>query len=121
MVTGDTLFNGTVGNCFSGDLKGFYHSIKHLLSFPDETIVYAGHDYVTDSMVVAKRLEPENPDIDRFLTDYRPEHVLSTLAEERKINPYLRFNEPEIIAFLKQQGLPVGTEFERWESIMAID
>lgn len=121
LITGDTLFNGTVGNCFSGDLKGFYHSIKHLLSFPDETVVYAGHDYVKDSMLVAKRLEPENPDVDRFLAAYRPGHIISTLADERKINPYLRFNEPSIIAFLKRQGLPVDSEYERWESIMAID
>src|SRR5512145_1706894 len=31
LITGDTLFNGTVGNCFTGDLKGFFHSIKHLM------------------------------------------------------------------------------------------
>lgn len=121
LVTGDTLFNGTVGNCFSGDLKGFYHSIKHLLSLPDETIVYPGHDYVKDSMAVAKRLEPENQDIDRFLAGYTPDHIRSTLADERKINPYLRFNEPAIVAFLEKEGLSVGTEYERWESIMAID
>ncbi len=121
LVTGDTLFNGTVGNCFSGDLKGFYYSIRHLLSFPDDTIVYAGHDYVKDAMAVAKRLDPDNPDLDRFLAAYRLDHIVSTLADERKVNPYIRFNEPAIIAFLKRQGLPVGTEYERWESIMAID
>ncbi len=121
LVTGDTLFNGTVGNCFSGDLKGFYHSIKHLSSFPDETLVYAGHDYVQESMAVAKRLEPENTDIDRYWAAYRPDHIVSTLADERKINPYIRFNEPAIIAFLERQGLAVDTEYQRWESIMAID
>ena len=121
LVTGDTLFNGTVGNCFSGDLKGFYRSITHLLSFPDDTRIYAGHDYDSEAMATAKRLEPENPDIDRFRAAYRPDHVVSCLADERKINPYIRFNEPTIIAFLKRRGLPVGTEYERWESIMAID
>ena len=30
-------------------------------------------------------------------------------------------NEPAIVAFLERQGLPVGTEYQRWESIMAID
>ena len=121
LITGDTLFNGTVGNCFSGDLKGFYQSIKKLMALPDDTIVYAGHDYVNDSIAVAKRLEPDNPDIDRFLDKYNKAHVRSTLADERKINPYVRFNEKPIIAFLRKQGLAVGTEYERWESIMAID
>jgi hydroxyacylglutathione hydrolase len=72
-------------------------------------------------MAVAKRLEPENRDVDRFLAAYRPDYIVSTLGDERKINPYLRFNEPSIITFLKRQGLAVGTEYERWESIMAID
>ncbi len=121
MVTGDTLFNGTVGNCFSGDLKGFYRSIKMLMSFPDDTIIYAGHDYVKDSMTFAKYLEPDNKDIDRFLEKYNSDHLFSTLQEERKINPYLKFNDPKIIAFLKQKRLPVNTEMERWESLMSIE
>jgi len=121
IITGDTLFNGTVGNCFSGDLKGFYHSIKKLLALPDQTIVYAGHDYVKDSMAVASSIEPQNPDIDRFLDSYDAKHIWSTLEDERKINPYVRFNEAGIIDFLRTQNLPVETEYERWESIMAID
>jgi len=121
LLTGDTLFNGTVGNCFSGDLPAFYRSIRFLLSLPDETLVYAGHDYVRDAMAVAKRIEPGNDAIDPFLKRYTPAHVRSTLAQERRVNPYLRFNEPAIVNFLKKRGLPVGTESERWESIMAID
>ncbi|HOE23724.1 MAG TPA: hydroxyacylglutathione hydrolase, partial [Smithellaceae bacterium] len=26
LITGDTLFNATVGNCFTGDLRGFFES-----------------------------------------------------------------------------------------------
>jgi hydroxyacylglutathione hydrolase len=121
LLTGDTLFNGTVGNCFSGDLKAFYRTVKHLLSLPADTLVYAGHDYVKDAMTAARRIEPGNPDIDRFLSGYSPDHVFSSLSDERKVNPYLRFNEPTVISFLEKKGLPVGSEIERWESIMAID
>jgi hydroxyacylglutathione hydrolase len=121
LITGDTLFNGTVGNCFSGDLKRFYNSIKMLMAFPDETVIYAGHDYIKDSMVFAKALEPENPDIDTFIENYDPAHVFSTLQEERKINPYLKFNDNKIIAFLEQKGLAVGTEYDRWVSLMGIE
>jgi hydroxyacylglutathione hydrolase len=120
LITGDTLFNGTVGNCFSGDSRGFYRSIIHLLSFDDDTIVYAGHDYVEESMAFARSLEPSNRDIDRFMDHYEKEHVYSTLAQERLINPYLRFNEKTIIRLLRTRGLAVETEFQRWESIMSI-
>jgi hydroxyacylglutathione hydrolase len=121
LITGDTLFNGTIGNCFSGDLEGFFRSIRELMAFPDDTMVYAGHDYVRDSLAFAKRLEPENREIGDFLKRYDPHHVFSTLAEEKKINPYLRFNEPSIVNLLAGLGLPRGTEWDRWRSLMSIE
>lgn len=121
LVTGDTLFNGTIGNCFSGDLEGFFGSIKKLMAFPEETVIYAGHDYVRDSMAFARILEPGNADIDTFLKNYDPGHVRSKLSEEFRVNPYLRFNAPEMVAVLAQKGLPGETEYQRWESIMSIE
>jgi hydroxyacylglutathione hydrolase len=121
LVTGDTLFNGTVGNCFSGDLRSFYESICFLMGFDDHTRIYAGHDYVQYSMEFAAVLEPDNAAIETFLRQYDPAHVWSTLAQERQVNPYLRFNEPGIIDLLEKRGLAVGSEYERWESLMSID
>ena len=118
LITGDTLFNGTIGNCFSGRIDLFYQSIKNLMALPPETIIYAGHDYVKDSIYFARQLEPDNPHLNRFLHDYDPDHVFSTLADEFKINPYLRFNDEKIIAILKNEGLSHGTEWERWQSLM---
>lgn len=121
LITGDTLFNGTVGNCFSGDLAAFYRSIKKLIGLPGDTLIYAGHDYVRDSLRFAKSLEPENPAIDEFLRGYQPAHVVSTLTQELAINPYLKFNHDSIVDILKRKGLPVDTELERWESLMSIE
>src|SRR5664280_2652172 len=121
LVTGDTLFNGTVGNCFSGDQKSFYQSIKRLMALPDDTKIYAGHDYIRDSLAFALHLEPGNKYIDRFLNSYDHDHVYSTMADERRINPYLRFNEETIVNILKENNLPCATEWERWESLMSIE
>ncbi len=121
LIAGDTLFNGTIGNCFSGDTEGFYKSIKKLMALPDETLVYAGHDYVHDSLVFARRLEPENRAIDDFLQRYDRQHVVSTLVDEKKINPYFRFNEPGIVNLLARLDLPRQTEWERWQSLMSIE
>jgi len=118
LITGDTLFNGTVGNCFSGDLKAFYDSIRLLLDFPPETRIYAGHDYVAESMAAARSIEPDNPAVDRYLAAYDPDHVVSTLADELAVNPYLRFNAPSMVRILEARGLPVGTEYERWCAVM---
>jgi len=120
LISGDTLFNGTIGNCFTGDLKGFFLSVKRIMALPPETIIYAGHDYMKDSLAFAEYLEPENPDIARYRGLYNPNHVYSTLAEELKINPYLRFNEKSIEKILINRELPHGSEWDRWKSLMSI-
>lgn len=121
LITGDTLFNGTVGNCFSGDLQGFFRSIKMLMAFPVETVIYAGHDYVSESMAFARAFEPGNRHIDAFLEKYDSTHVHSTLQEEFKVNPFLRFNDENIVAILRARALPVASEYERWTSIMSVE
>ncbi len=118
LITGDTLFNGTVGNCFSGDLAGFFTSIKLLTAFPGKSLVYAGHDYFRDAMAFARSIDPKNPHIDPFLDAYDPGHVVSTLDDELRVNPYVRFNAPALIARMERDHLPVETEYERWCSIM---
>ena len=120
ILTGDTLFNGTVGNCFSGDLRAFYESIKQLMALPDSTVVYAGHDYIKYAMAFARTIEPANPEINRFLETRDPDHVFSTLADELLVNPYLRFNDPGMIQVLEKKGLPTATEYERWKSVMQL-
>lgn len=122
LITGDTLFNATIGNCFSGNQKNFYNSIKRLMSLPDETIIFAGHDYIRDSLTFARHLEPDNTNIELFSKSlHARDAVFSTLSEERKINPYFRFNEPPIIDMLKKHNLPFATEWERWNSLMSIE
>ena len=121
VITGDTLFNGTVGNCFSGNLKAFYKSIVMLTALPDDTVVYAGHDYVEASMAFARQVEPDNRALDDFLAQYQHDHVRSTLKMEKRVNPYLRFNEDGIVRVLKQLRLPVDNAYQRWESMMSLE
>ncbi len=122
LISGDTLFNGTIGNCFSGNQHNFYLSIKRLLTLPDETIIYAGHDYVADSLAFASYLEPDNKYIESFRKNYSSTiAIFSTMAQERKINPYLRFNEEPIVNLLKKKNLPHATEYERWTSLMSVE
>jgi hydroxyacylglutathione hydrolase len=118
LVSGDTLFNATVGNCFSGDLTAFYHSIKTLMALPDDTFVYAGHDYVEQSIELARHIEPDNKAIDQYLAAYDPSLVRFTLAQEKAVNPYLRFNEPALVKLMEARGLDTSTEIARWYALM---
>ncbi len=118
MITGDTLFNGTVGTCFSGDMKSFLSSINLLMSYPPETIIYSGHDYVKESIAFAKTIDKNNPELDDYLNRRDPYHVFSTIADELKVNPFVRYNDDKMVDIMKERGLPVATEYERWNSLL---
>lgn len=120
LITGDTLFNGTVGTCFSGDMSAFLESILFLMSFPLDTRIYAGHDYVRESMAFARTIDRDNPQIDAYLARYNPAHVVSTLADELTVNPFLRFDDPAMITIMEKRGLPVQTRLERWHSLLEL-
>ncbi len=120
LISGDTLFNGKVGRCFTGDHAGFLRSIRQILRLPEETKVYAGHDYVMEYLDFSKQLEPDNPYIEAYRRKYDPDNLFYTLGEEIRVNPYLRINDEKIAAILKDKGLPSETEFERWQSLLSL-
>jgi sulfur dioxygenase len=92
--TGDTLFIGAVGR---SDLPGGNHrqqwaSLRRLMTLPDDTLVYPGHDY-------------------NGLTH-------TTIGEERAKNPRLRLDEEAFVAdALTRLDEPFPERFE--ESIRA--
>ena len=63
VVTGDTLFIGTIGRCdlpFSSP-HDLFHSLGKLKQLKDETVIYPGHDYgasPTNTMKKEKRTNP---------------------------------------------------------------
>lgn len=118
LLSGDTLFNATIGNCFSGDVAAFFRSLATLMALPPDTLVLAGHDYVAESLAFARHVEPGNPAVDAYEKAYDPVFVRSTIRDERAVNPYFRYNEPSIVSLLEKRGLPTGTEFERFSSLM---
>ncbi len=51
LLTGDTLFVGTIGRCDFpySDPQGFFHSLQKIKKLDDETVFYPGHDYGASS------------------------------------------------------------------------
>ena len=120
LLTGDTLFIGKVGRCFSGDIRGYLDSVKLILQLPGNSLIYPGHDYVEEYMEFIRDLEPGNQYIGEVLENYDPGLIVSTLDREKKLNPFLRINDREIISLLEKRGLPVKTEYDRWSSMMGL-
>jgi hydroxyacylglutathione hydrolase len=90
------------------------------MDLPGETRVYAGHDYVEESLNVAVSIEPENEDIQAYKNAYNKDLIVSCMADELKINPYLRFNTPSMIRRLEDKNMPRQTASQRFASLMEI-
>lgn len=101
LFSGDTLFNGGVGNCKNGgNVETLYETTMKLKEYPDHVVLYPGHDYILKNLLFAKTCEPENKDIDEALKLVRESDTEQglewTLGQEKKINPFLRLDSQEI-------------------------
>ena len=105
---GDTLFSLGCGRLFEGSPGVMVESLLKLRSLPNETKIYCAHEYTLQNALFALSLEPENEAIKRKIIqikDLRSKNlstIPSTLAEEKKLNPFLKFDDKD---FLNSIGL----------------
>lgn len=109
LFSGDTLFNAGAGNCHNGgNAEALYTTfVDQLAWLPDDTEVYAGHDYIENNLRFTLAREPDNAAARALLTrvegqDPSRAHV-TTLGEEKQINTFLRLGSASVIAALREQ------------------
>jgi hydroxyacylglutathione hydrolase len=107
VFTGDTLFAAGCGRLFEGTPAQMYESLNVMLgSLPDSTRVFCGHEYTASNLRFAAHVEPGNEHVrDKAeavdaLRRSGQATIPSTIADERRTNPFLRCDSPEIIHFL---------------------
>lgn len=103
LFCGDTLFGAGCGRLFEGTPEQMHRSLSKLTALPGDTLMYCGHEYTLDNIAFAKWVEPNNADL---LTREKDTQALrqqdlpslpSQLDLERRTNPFLRFDVPEVI------------------------
>ncbi len=100
--TGDTLFTLGCGRLFEGDPQMMWTSLSKLMTLPDDTKVWCGHEYTQSNGRFALTLEPGNGDLKARMDDVNAARaaskptVPSTLGLEKKTNPFLRPGSAEI-------------------------
>jgi hydroxyacylglutathione hydrolase len=110
LFCGDTLFGAGCGRLFEGTPAQMATSLGLLASLPDDTAVYCAHEYTEMNLRFAAAVEPENPAIQRRIAEVatlraRGEpSVPSTLALEKATNPFLRCEQPGVIAAAQARG-----------------
>ncbi|MCX7121226.1 MAG: hydroxyacylglutathione hydrolase [Gammaproteobacteria bacterium] len=119
LFCGDTLFGAGCGRIFEGTPTQMFSSLRKLMALPDDTLIYCGHEYTVTNLEFALTVEPGNTDMQKRLNDaieLRSQNkptLPSTIALEKKTNPFFRFNEPVAIqAVLKKAGRKLNTEVD---------
>lgn len=108
LFSGDTLFNAGAGNCHNGgDPERLYETFSRLLArLPDATRVFPGHEYLVRNLEFTLDREPGNPDAETLLASVRAsdpaDAPVTTLADERRINTFLRLDSPAVIERLRE-------------------
>ncbi|MCG8673281.1 MAG: hydroxyacylglutathione hydrolase [Pseudomonadales bacterium] len=103
LFCGDTLFSSGCGRLFEGTASQMYDSLSKLKALPAETLVYCTHEYTQANLAFAKAVEPNNAEItsriasvEKLRAENTPS-VPTTLGLELKVNPFLRWDAPEVI------------------------
>ncbi len=97
IISGDTIFNGGVGNCKNGgNPDDLYETIKNIFNPIEENPrIYPSHDYFLTNLKFAQTLDPDNEDIRNYIKqresmDLDEEFIPTSLNDEKKINPFFR-------------------------------
>ena len=103
IFTGDCFFNAGVGNCHNGgDPEILFQTIHEIFSqFPDDLLVYPGHEYLKRNLEFTMNIEETNIEAKKFLNmieklDLNETFFINNMQTERKINTFLRLQNPEI-------------------------
>jgi len=100
--TGDTLFSLGCGRLFEGDAHTMWASLSKLMSLPNATRIYCGHEYTESNGRFALTLEPGNSALGARMTEVKNARaegwptLPSTIGQEKKTNPFLRPDSWEI-------------------------
>lgn len=96
LFSGDTLFSAGCGRVFEGTSAQMLLSLKKLTALPVDTKIYCGHEYTLNNLRFAALVEPDNLDIQNHINVVEKvvseggSSLPSTMALEKKINPFLR-------------------------------
>lgn len=120
LFCGDTLFVCGCGRLFEGKPEQMRQSLQTLRALPDRTAVYCAHEYTLANLRFARSWLPQDEALKAFeerciqRRDQGIPTVPSVMAEERQLNPFLRWDDPVVADaarnYCARNGLPGDSE-----------
>lgn len=114
LFCGDALFSLGCGRLFEGTANDMWRSLQKIRALPPETRIYCGHEYTEHFARFALMLEKDSVPL---LQKLRAVKILrqqglptlpTTLADECKLNPFLRVDEIAFQQNLIKHGFPLS-------------
>ncbi|MBP0019167.1 MAG: hydroxyacylglutathione hydrolase [Cyanobacteria bacterium SBLK] len=102
LFCGDTLFSGGCGRLFEGTPAQMVNSLGKLRNLPDETRIWCAHEYTLNNLKFALTVDPNNPDLQarhaevKALRSRQEPTIPAAIGSEKRTNPFLRWDNPEI-------------------------
>lgn len=112
---GDTMFAMGCGRLFEGDAKMMWSSLSKLMTLPDETVLYCGHEYTLGNARFAVDVDPGNEALKQRAIEVEALRAKgaptlpTTLALEKATSPFVRAADPDLRAHL---GMPDAADWE---------
>jgi hydroxyacylglutathione hydrolase len=114
---GDTLFSIGCGRVIEGTPQMMWNSLRKLRDLPDDTEIYCGHEYTAANIKFALTIEPNNKALAARAAEVADEiarklpTIPTTIGEEKKQNPFLRADDPQVAAGIGMSGQPAAEVF----------
>lgn len=114
LFCGDTLFAGGCGRLFEGTPSQMVKSLSKIRALHDNTRVWCAHEYTLKNLQFALTVDKNNEalrsrhaNVKNLRTRSQPT-VPSLLGEEKRTNPFLRWDHPDLQAHVKSND-PIQT------------
>ncbi len=101
---GDAVFALGCGRMFEGEPKQFWDSLQRVKELPNDTTLYCAHEYTAANAKFALHADPDNDALREYADDIRATRergeptVPTVLARELATNPFLRADDPALMA-----------------------
>ncbi|WP_062112977.1 hydroxyacylglutathione hydrolase [Aureimonas sp. AU40] len=110
LFAADALFSLGCGRLFEGDAAEMWESLQRLRALPDDTMLYCGHEYTATNARFAVDVDPGNlllqervKEVETLRVEHRSTLPVQ-LGREKRTNPFLRADDPELQAAFGMAG-----------------
>lgn len=109
LFCGDTMFSGGCGRLFEGTADQMYESFCKINALPEDTIICCAHEYTLTNIKFALSILPEDRELNEYylkvkeLRAKNQKTLPTTLKNERRINIFLRTQDPDLAAVINQE------------------